>query len=89
MFAPAARDASRRRHQTQRARQRRAHPSGAPGTELEAVHWPAQFKLRTPEAIWHVRACERPSQLGRDSREANLLRDVRGDRNRAQLEIRP
>eukprot|EP00969_Alexandrium_andersonii_P353146 15439225-Alexandrium_andersonii.AAC.1 len=32
---------------------RRAHPSRASGANLEAVPGPAQFKLRSPEAILH------------------------------------
>eukprot|EP00969_Alexandrium_andersonii_P345271 15262862-Alexandrium_andersonii.AAC.1 len=30
------------------------HPSGASGANVEAFPWPAQFQVRTREAILHV-----------------------------------
>eukprot|EP00969_Alexandrium_andersonii_P151698 6707775-Alexandrium_andersonii.AAC.1 len=38
---------------------RRTHPSGASGINFEADPGPVQFKLRTPEAIVHVRQFKR------------------------------
>eukprot|EP00969_Alexandrium_andersonii_P304084 13441952-Alexandrium_andersonii.AAC.1 len=42
---------------------RRTHPSRAPGASFEAVPGPAQFKVRTPEAMLHV-----SNSLGRSTK---------------------
>eukprot|EP00969_Alexandrium_andersonii_P246992 10915752-Alexandrium_andersonii.AAC.1 len=42
---------------------RRAHPSGASGINFEAVPGQAQLKLRTPEAIVHVRQFRLRAQI--------------------------
>eukprot|EP00969_Alexandrium_andersonii_P241216 10650450-Alexandrium_andersonii.AAC.1 len=43
--------------------QRRTRPSGASGTVVEAVSGPAQFKLRTPQAIPHVLRSQSSGEL--------------------------
>eukprot|EP00969_Alexandrium_andersonii_P034109 1491678-Alexandrium_andersonii.AAC.1 len=43
---------------------RRAHPSRALGIMFEAVSGPAQFKLRTRQAISHVLGSECPTAIG-------------------------
>eukprot|EP00969_Alexandrium_andersonii_P263008 11626319-Alexandrium_andersonii.AAC.1 len=41
------------------------HPSGDSGINVEAVPGPAQFKLRTPQALSHVLGSEVSGSLGR------------------------
>eukprot|EP00969_Alexandrium_andersonii_P212004 9362905-Alexandrium_andersonii.AAC.1 len=45
----------RRRTRVLRETWRRTHPSGASGTNFGAVPGPAQFKLRTPDAVLRIR----------------------------------
>eukprot|EP00969_Alexandrium_andersonii_P038332 1679139-Alexandrium_andersonii.AAC.1 len=49
---------SRRQIRNLREKQRRTDPSGASGTDFEAVPGSAQFQVRTREAILHFPALE-------------------------------
>eukprot|EP00969_Alexandrium_andersonii_P321759 14216658-Alexandrium_andersonii.AAC.1 len=56
------------------------HPSGASGTKFEAPLGPAQFKVRTPESIVHVRR-KTGTRFGRFGlRRLRFRRSIRFDR---------